>query len=69
MLNGTKIIMYRNKRTVKFGILGLGRVVEKRVYSVFANEITNAKVVAVFDKDKKKIKNLARYLTVKLQPL
>lgn len=46
--------MHKNKKTVKFGILGLGRVVEKRVCSVFANEITNAKVVAVFDKDKKK---------------
>ena len=42
------------KKTVKFGIFGLGRVVENRVYSVFVSEITNSKVVAVFDKNPKK---------------
>ena len=46
--------MSNNQKTVKFGIFGLGRVVEKRVYSVFVSEITNSKVVAVFDKNPKK---------------
>jgi len=46
--------MSNNKKTVKFGIFGLGRVVEKRVYSVLTSEITNSEVVAVFDKDPKK---------------
>ena len=43
----------KNKK-VKFGIIGLGRVVEKRVASVFLKEIKNAEVVAVYDIDRKK---------------
>ena len=46
--------MPNNKKIIKFGILGLGRVVEKRVYSVFAQELLNSEVVAVFDKNTKK---------------
>ncbi len=42
------------KKTVTFGILGLGRVVEKRVASVFLNELKNSEVLGVFDKNKKK---------------
>ena len=41
------------KKNIKFGILGLGRVVEKRVYEVFQNELKNSQVVSVFDKNKK----------------
>jgi hypothetical protein len=36
--------------------LGLGRVVEKRLISVFLNELKNAKVDIVYDKDKSKTK-------------
>ena len=42
------------KTNIKFGILGLGRVIENRVYKVFKNELKNSKVVSVFDKDQKK---------------
>ena len=46
--------MKKNKE-IKFGILGLGRVVDIRVARVFLNnEVNNSKVVAVYDKDKKK---------------
>ena len=46
--------MKKNK-VIKFGILGLGRVVDIRVARVFLyNEVNNSKVVAVYDKDKKK---------------
>ena len=46
--------MKKNK-AIKFGILGLGRVVDIRVARVFLNnEVKNSKVVAVYDKDKKK---------------
>ena len=42
-----------NKK-IKFGIIGLGRVIEKRVANVFLKEVKNAKVVAVYDKNKRK---------------
>ena len=42
------------KKKIKFGILGLGRVVENRVFEVFKNELRNSKVVSVFDKNRKK---------------
>jgi len=44
------------KKIVRFGILGLGRVVNKRIANVFINELNNAKVTGVFDKDS--VKNL-----------
>ena len=50
------------KKLIKFGILGLGKVVEIRISKVFKNEVKNSKVVAVYDKNKKKIKNLANFL-------
>ena len=57
--------MSNNQKTVKFGIFGLGRVVEKRVYSVFVSEITNSKVVAVFDKNPKKYSHsIGMFLTL-----
>ena len=43
-----------NNKKVKFGIIGLGRVIEKRVANVFLKEVKNAEVVAVYDKNKKK---------------
>ena len=43
-----------NKKIIKFGIFGLGRVVEKRVAQVFLKELNNSKVVTVFDKIRKK---------------
>ena len=51
---------------IKFGILGLGRVVEKRVFSVFSKELKGGKVVAVFDKNKKKNKKFALLFDCKL---
>lgn len=53
------------KKDINFGILGLGRVVENRVYEVFKNELKNSKVVSVFDKNEKKIKNTRNYLMLK----
>lgn len=43
-----------NKK-VSFSILGLGRVVEKRVFDIFDKELKNAYVSIIFDKDKKKL--------------
>ena len=39
---------------ITFGLLGLGRVIEKRVANVFLKELNNSKVIAVFDKNRKK---------------
>ena len=41
-------------KTVKFGLLGLGRVVKTRIVKMFKNELKGAKVLSVYDKDKKK---------------
>jgi len=48
------------RKNIKFGILGLGRVVENRVYKVFKNELKNSQVVSVFDKNKKKKKKYSK---------
>ena len=53
------------KKKIKFGILGLGRVVENRVFKVFKNELKNSKVVSVFDKDKKKILKFKKLFNLK----
>ena len=53
------MLKYKKNNSVKFVILWLGRVVEKRVYEVFSKELTTAKVVAVFDKNKKKNKKFS----------
>ena len=42
-----------NKK-ISFSILGLGRVIEKRVFKMFKNEIKNGYVKTIFDIDKKK---------------
>ena len=44
----------KKKKIITFGILGLGRVIEKRVANVFLKELNNSKIIGVFDKDKKK---------------
>jgi len=64
LLIGLKNTMKFRKK-LKFGILGLGRVVESRVAKVFKNEIKNSKVVAVYDKDKKKNKKFAKFFNIK----
>lgn len=42
------------KKILKLGILGLGRVVENRVYSVLKKEVKKIKVISVFDINKEK---------------
>jgi hypothetical protein len=46
-------------KNIKFGILGLGRVVEKRVYKVFKNELKIFKL-PLFDKKMKKYSKLSK---------
>ena len=53
------------KKNIKFGILGLGRVIENRVYKVFKNELKNSKVVSVFDKDQKKNSKYSKLFNLK----
>ena len=54
-----------NNISVKFGILGLGRVVKSRVYDVFKKEIKGAKVVAVYDKNENKNLKFSNYFKIK----
>ena len=49
-----------HKKKIIFGILGLGRVVEKRLLKVFLSEIRNSEVKIVFDKNKNKSKSFSR---------
>ena len=51
---------------VKFGILGLGRVIEKRVAKVFSKELKHSRVSAVFDRNKKKNKKFSKLFNCKL---
>ena len=60
---GLKII--NMKKNIKFGILGLGRVVENRVYKVFNKELKNSKIVYVFDKNNKKNEKYSKLLRLK----
>ena len=53
------------KKNIKFGILGLGRVVENRVYKVFNKELKNSKIVSVFDKNIKKNEKYSKLLKLK----
>ena len=48
-----KIKMIKNKK-IKFGLFGLGSVVEGRVKNVFLKELKDSIITAVFDKDRKK---------------
>ena len=60
---GLKII--NMKKNIKFGILGLGRVVENRVYKIFKKELKNSKIVSVFDKNNKKNEKYSKLLRLK----
>jgi predicted dehydrogenase len=60
---GLKIIDM--KKNIKFGILGLGRVIENRVFKVFKNELKNSKIVTVFDKNKEKNEKYSSIFKVK----
>jgi len=42
------------KKYLRLGLLGLGTLVEKRLFDVFTKELKNIKIIRVFDKDKKK---------------
>ena len=53
------MLKYKKSNLIKFGIMGLGRVVEKRVYAVFSKELKGARVVAVFDNNIKKNKEFS----------
>lgn len=53
------------KKNIKFGILGLGRVIENRIYKVFKNELKNSKIVSVFDKNKKKNEKYSKLFKLK----
>ena len=39
-------------KSVKFGLLGLGRVVNSRILDMFNNEIKRATVTAFYDKNR-----------------
>jgi len=59
--------MKKNK-VIKFGILGLGRVIDIRVANVFLDkEVKNSKVVAVYDKDKKKNLKFSKLFNLPVQ--
>ena len=47
-------------KKIKFGILGLGRVVDLRVAKMFVNELKNSKVTAICDKNNKKLKKFKK---------
>ena len=48
------------KKKISFSIMGLGRVIEKRVAKMFNNELNNCYVKAIYDLDKKKLKNIKK---------
>ena len=50
---------------IKFGILGLGRVVKSRIFDVFKKEVKKASVIAVYDKDKSKNFKFSKYFKIK----
>ena len=47
-------------KKIKFGILGLGRVVDFRVAKMFLKELKNSKVTAICDKNNKKLKKFTK---------
>tara|TARA_B100000787_G_scaffold133411_1_gene102286 strand:- start:3078 stop:4130 length:1053 start_codon:yes stop_codon:yes gene_type:complete len=47
-------------KNVKFGVIGLGRVFDTRVSDVFLNELKNSEIVAICDKNKKKLKKFQK---------
>ena len=55
------------KNKITFSILGLGRVVEKRIYLMFKKELKNAYVKTVFDKNKKKLNKFKKLFNCKVE--
>ena len=55
------------KKKISFSILGLGRVIDKRVFHMFKYEIKNGYVKTIFDKDKKKIKKYEKLFKCKVE--
>ena len=52
-------------KSVKFGLLGLGRVVNSRILDMFNNEIKRNTVTAFYDKNRDKINKVQKILIVK----
>lgn len=50
------------KKKISFSIMGLGRVIEKRVAKMFNNELHNCHVKAIYDLDKKKVEKYKKIL-------
>jgi|TARA_B110000881_G_C18508995_1_gene481190 UDP-N-acetyl-2-amino-2-deoxyglucuronate dehydrogenase len=55
------------KNKVSFSILGLGRVIDKRIFHMFKYEIKNAYVKNIYDKDKKKLKKYEKLFNCKAE--
>ena len=52
--------MINTKKKISFSILGLGRVIDKRVFHMFKYEIKNGFVKTIYDKDEKKLIKYAK---------
>ena len=52
-------------KSVKFGLLGLGRVVDSRILDMFNNELKRATVTAFYDKNKDKKNKVQKILNCK----
>ncbi len=52
-------------KSVKFGLLGLGRVVDSRILDMFNNELKQATVTAFYDKNKDKKNKVQKILNCK----
>ena len=52
-------------KSVKFGLLGLGRVVNSRILDMFNNEIKRATVTAFYDKNRDKINKVQKNFNCK----
>lgn len=50
------------KKKISFSIMGLGRVIEKRVAKMFNNELNNCYVKAIYDLDKKKVEKYKKIM-------
>lgn len=56
----------KNKKIIKFGLLGLGTIVKLRIVKLFKKELKNSKVTAVFDKDLKKTNDYCKKFNCKI---
>lgn len=55
------------KKNISFSILGLGRVVDKRILSMFKNELKNGYVKTIYDKNKKKLDKYKKLFNCKVE--